>query len=295
MGLAEAVAAALDAETAAVRPVPGGCISDAGRVELADGRVVFAKSSAGLPPDLLAVEAEGLRWLRDAGAARVPEVLALTTDALVLEWVEPGARTGRTDEALGRGLAALHRAGAGTFGWHRDGFIGRLPQRNTPPVPEGGREQRPGGGWTSFWITRRIEPLTRMARDRGAVDAEVPALVDRLAARIDELAGPPEPPARLHGDLWSGNVHVDRDGEPWLVDPAAYGGHREVDLAMLHLFGAPGPACTAAYHEAYPLADGWRDRLGLWQLEPLLTHAVMFGGGYGASVRATLDRWARGR
>lgn len=282
MGLADAVAAALGAPVAGVRPVPGGCISDAGRVELDDGRVVFAKAAAGLPAGLLDVEAEGLRWLREAGAARIPEVVALTAEALVLEWVEPGRRIGRTDEALGRGLAHLHRAGARAFGWHRDGFIGRLPQRNTPEA---------AGGWGGFWITRRIEPLTRMARERGAVNERVPALVDRLAARIDRLAGPPEPPARLHGDLWSGNVHVGPGGEPWLVDPAAYGGHREVDLAMLHLFGSPGPACAAAYDEAHPLADGWRDRLGLWQLEPLLTHAAMFGGGYGESVRAALERW----
>ena len=96
----------------------------------------------------------------------------------------------------------------------------------------------------------------------------------------------------MHGDLWSGNVHVDGQGRPWLIDPAAYGGHREVDLAMLHLFGAPRPAVVAAYEEALPLADGWRDRLALWQLEPLLAHAVMFGGGYGASALAVLDRFA---
>jgi fructosamine-3-kinase len=287
VGLADAVSAALGVGVASTRPVPGGCISDAGRVELDDGRVVFAKAAAGLPDDLLAVEAECLSWLREAGAARVPEVVALTGQALVLEWVEPGARTARTDESLGRGLAGLHLAGAGTFGWHRDGFIGRLPQRNTPPVEGDGD----GGGWPAFWIDRRIVPLAQMARQRGAVDDRVPALVDRLANRIADLAGPPEPPARLHGDLWSGNVHVDHRGEPWLVDPAAYGGHREVDLAMLHLFGSPSPAFAAAYHEVHPLADGWRDRLRLWQLEPLLTHAAMFGGGYGSSVRDVLDRY----
>jgi fructosamine-3-kinase len=287
MTLADAVGTALGASVTDVRPVPGGCISDAGRVTLDDGRVVFAKSSAGLPEDLLAVEAGGLAWLRaaNADAVNVPEVLALTPDTLVLEWVEPGARTARTDEALGRGLAGLHRAGADGFGWHRDGFIGILPQRNTPPADD----------WPTFWIDRRIRPLTATARERGSVDDRVPALVERLAARLaddrDDLAGPPEPPARLHGDLWSGNVHVGAGGEPWLVDPAAYGGHREVDLAMLHLFGSPSPAFAAAYHEVHPLADGWRDRLRLWQLEPLLTHAVMFGGGYGASVRAVLDRY----
>jgi fructosamine-3-kinase len=287
--LADAVGRALGVAVTSTAPVPGGCISDAGRVALADGRVVFAKAAAGLPEDLLAVEAEGLSWLRAAGAVRVPEVLALTGEALVLEWVEPGARTGRTDESLGRGLAGLHRAGAEAFGWHRDGFIGRLPQCNTPPVADPGPDG--ADGWPAFWIDRRIVPLTHMARDRKAVDDRVPALVDRLAARIAEVAGPPEPPARLHGDLWSGNVHVDARGEPWLVDPAAYGGHREVDLAMLHLFGSPSPAFAAAYHEVHPLADGWRDRLRLWQLEPLLTHAVMFGGGYGASVRAVLDQY----
>jgi fructosamine-3-kinase len=282
--LADAVGRALGAGVASTTPVPGGCISDAGRVALDDGRVVFAKAAAGLPPDLLPVEAEGLAWLREPGAVRVPEVLALTDDALVLEWVEPGPRTDRTDESLGRGLAGLHRAGADAFGWHRDGFIGRLPQRNTPPAD--GVDD-----WPAFWIDRRIVPLARMARDRGSVDHRVPELVDRLAARIGDVAGPPEPPARLHGDLWSGNVHVDDRGEPWLVDPAAYGGHREVDLAMLHLFGSPSSAFAAAYHEVHPLADGWRDRLRLWQLEPLLTHAVMFGGGYGTSVRAVLDRY----
>jgi fructosamine-3-kinase len=290
MSLADAVSRALGVGVTSATPVPGGCISDAGRVALDDGRVVFAKAAAGLPADLLAVEAEGLAWLREAGAVRVPEVLALTGDALVLEWVEPGARTGRTDESLGRGLAGLHSAGAGAFGWHRDGFIGRLPQRNTPPVDAA--DDSDDGGWPAFWIDRRIVPLARMARDRKAVDDRVPALVDRLAARIAEVAGAPEPPARLHGDLWSGNVHVDDRGEPWLVDPAAYGGHREVDLAMLHLFGSPSPAFAAAYNEVHPLADGWRDRLRLWQLEPLLTHAVMFGGGYGASVRSVLDRYA---
>ncbi|HKY69185.1 MAG TPA: fructosamine kinase family protein, partial [Acidimicrobiales bacterium] len=118
-----------------------------------------------------------------------------------------------------------------------------------------------------------------------------PALVDRLRNRLPDRAGPPEPAVRVHGDLWSGNVHVDAAGVPWLVDPAAYGGHREVDLAMLHLFGAPGPRVVGAYQDVRPLADGWRERLALWQVEPLLNHAVMFGGSYGASALAGLERW----
>jgi fructosamine-3-kinase len=101
-----------------------------------------------------------------------------------------------------------------------------------------------------------------------------------VCERITELAGPEEPPARLHGDLWSGNVLWDRTGRPWLVDPGAYGGHREVDLAMLNLFGAPGPAFLAAYEERHPLADGHKERVELWQLFPLLVHAALFGGAY---------------
>jgi fructosamine-3-kinase len=276
-----AVTAALAVAVAAVERLGGGCVSAASKVSLSDGRVVFAKSGAGMPVGLLSVEAEGLAWLRQAGAVSVPAVLAVTDEVLVLEWVEPGNRTATTDERLGRGLAALHKAGAATFGWHRDGFIGSIAQRNTPPTDD----------WPTFWMTRRIEPLARVAKERGAIEPGVLDLVDRLGHRLAALAGPEEPPARLHGDLWSGNVHIDRDGEPWLIDPAAYGGHREVDLAMLHLFGAPAPALVDAYHEAFPLADGWQERLRLWQLEPLLTHAVMFGGSYGGSARATLARF----
>ena len=117
------------------------------------------------------------------------------------------------------------------------------------------------------------------------------AAVESVAARIEELAGPAEPPARLHGDLWSGNVHAGADGRPWLIDPAAYGGHREIDLAMLSLFGSRSPAFGAAYDEVWPRADGHAERVALYQLLPLLVHAVLFGGGYGASARRAAERF----
>ncbi|MFA9269514.1 MAG: fructosamine kinase family protein, partial [Baekduiaceae bacterium] len=118
------------------------------------------------------------------------------------------------------------------------------------------------------------------------------AAVEAVCARMASLAGPPEPPARLHGDLWSGNVHADTEGRPWLIDPAAYGGHREIDLAMLALFGGARPRVVAAYEDVRPLADGWRERVELWQLFPLLVHAVLFGGGYGASAARIARRYA---
>lgn len=282
MGVADAVAAALGRRVVRTDPVGGGCISEARRVELDGGDVVFAKSGTGLPAGLLEVEAAGLRWLGEVPDVAVPRVLAVTPDALVLEWVEPGAPAPATDELLGRQIARLHTAGAPWFGWDRDGFIGRELQRNTPPAAD----------WPTFWLERRIRPLTERAVGRGAIDPRARAAVDRLAGRLADLAGLAEPPARVYGDLWTGNVHVDRAGRPWLIDPAPYGGHREVDLAMLHLFGRPAPAVVRAYEEVAPLAPGWRDRLPLWQLEPLLVHAVTFGGGYGASALAVLDRFA---
>ncbi len=282
MSLAAAVESALGRPVERVTPVGGGCISDAGRVDVGGGGTVFAKATSGLPDDLLDVEADGLRWLGEVAGVRVPHVVALTPEVLVLDWIEPGSPAAGTDQDLGRQLARLHAAGAPTFGWHRDGYIGRERQRNTPG----------DGEWCGFWIDYRIAPLVDRAATRRAIDGRARALVDRLRSRLPELAGPAEPPARVHGDLWAGNVHVDQHGRPWLIDPAPYGGHREVDLAMLHLFGAPGTGVVGAYHEALPLAPGWRDRLPLWQLEPLLVHAVMFGGAYGASALAVLDRYA---
>lgn len=313
--LATAVRSILGTEVVATQPVRGGCISDARRVELADGRVIFAKSGAGLPEDLLAIEAEGLGWLAEPGAIALPEVLGWSdatresersgtqacvedgpsssanpvrhvtslepAGVLLLEWVEPGRPQRDTFARLGSGLARLHVTGPSSFGWHRDGFIGSLSQANTPVTSD----------WPTFWFTRRIQPLATRALEAGSLDGRAASLVERLGGRLGELAGPPEPPARVHGDLWSGNVIVGVGGTPWLIDPAPYGGHREVDLAMLHLFGDPGRAFIDAYEEVAPLSSGWQERLPLWQLEPLLVHAVLFGGGYGAQARAVLERF----
>ena len=129
----------------------------------------------------------------------------------------------------------------------------------------------------------RVEPYVRLARDSGTLGADEAQVITDRCARLDDV--PVEPPARLHGDLWSGNVHwADR---AWLIDPAAHGGHRETDLAMLHLFGCPHlDRVLAAYAEVSPLAAGWRERIGLHQLFPLLVHAVLFGRGYAAQAVA---------
>ena len=278
----EAAARALGSEVTEARPAGGGCINEAFACRLADGRRVFVKSNRGADPRMFPAEARGLAWLGEPGALRVPRVLAVSEERdpvafLALELIEPGRPRADHDEALGRGLAALHRSGAPCFGLDHDSFLATIEQDNTP-----------AGDWPSFYAERRLEPLVRTAIEAGAAPASWAAAFERLVARIDQLAGPPEPPARLHGDLWSGNLHRDERGGPVLIDPAVYGGHREIDLAMLELFGAPGPRMLAAYDEVYPRAPGHADRVALYQLYPLLAHVVLFGGSYVRSVEAAL-------
>jgi fructosamine-3-kinase len=199
---------------------------------------------------------------------------------LALEWIDEGSLSAAGAEELGRGLAELHAAGADGFGGAAPLQIGRVELPNDP-LPD----------WPAFYAEHRLRPLVRQALDGGSLSASGAGAVEHVCERMAGLAGPAEPPARLHGDLWSGNVLGGADGRAWLIDPAAYGGHREVDLAMLRLFGAPSPRILEAYEEAAPLAAGHEERVGLWQLFPLLVHAVLFGGHYGASVESTARRY----
>ena len=277
--LSATVAESLGSEVTRARPLGGGDINDAYEVTLADGRDVFVKTNARAPADMFATEARGLAWLAEAEAIRVPAVLAVGDDFLALELLRSAAPAARFDETLGRQLAALHRHGAARFGLDHDNFIGRLPQRNAPC-----------DDWAEFYRSRRLEPQLRAAADAGLLRGALRERFDELFARLDELVGPTEPPARLHGDLWGGNKHVDERGQPCLIDPAVYGGHREIDLAMMQLFGGFGARTFDAYDEAYPLSAGWRDRVPLYQLYPILVHVNLFGRSYLASVERALDR-----
>jgi fructosamine-3-kinase len=285
--LGAALAAALGRPVARLTPVVGGDLNEAYAAALADGARVFVKTSSDLAAaGSFAAEAVGLRWLADADALPVPDVLAVADDAtprfLALAWIDAGPPTPAADEALGRGLAALHLAGAPGFGGPADTLrIGPLTLSNEP-TPD----------WPSFYAANRLEPLARLAHDRGALPGGAIAELDRLVARLPQLAGPPEPPARVHGDLWSGNVLVDRHQRPWLIDPAAHGGHRELDLAMLRLFGGPSERAYDAYEEVAPLAPGAPERVALWQLAPLLLHAALFGPSWGARAAGILRRYA---
>ena len=256
--------------------VPGGDINEAFRLGLADGRVVFVKVNAGADPRMFPTEAEGLRRLGE-GPLRVPSVLASEPRYLMLEWIERGRPSPRSGEQLGRGLARLHRLGCPSFGASPSSFLGTIAMDDTT-APD----------WASFYGARRLEPLLRAAAARGCASPAMRRGVERVLSDLPRLVGPSEPPARLHGDLWSGNVLHDTSGAPVLLDPAAYGGHREVDLAMMRLFGGFGPEVFAAYAEEHPLAPGHAARVPLYQLLPLLAHVVLFGGGYVGSVEEAL-------
>jgi fructosamine-3-kinase len=266
------------------RRVAGGDINDAYRVRLASGADAFVKTRAAPSPGEYAAEAAGLRWLAEAGGLPTPQVLEVDEGYLALSWIEPGTLDAAGAEELGRGLARTHLAGASCFG--DPGGLG--PARLGPLV----LPNDPAGDWPGFYAERRLRPLARAAREAGALGSGASEAVERVCERIDGLAGPAEPPARLHGDLWSGNVLADERGRSWLIDPSAYGGHREVDLAMLRLFGGPPERTFAAYAEQAPLADGWEDRVELYQLLPLLVHAALFGGSYGVSAERVARRYA---
>lgn len=243
----------------------------------------FRKTRADAPPGFFEVEAAGLRWLAEADAVGVARVLAVGPGFLELERLVTVPPTRDAARTFGVRLAALHDAGAPAFGapppgWSGDGFIGDAPL----PL-------RPEPTWGVFEARHRVRPYAEAAGRRGALDAAGRATIDRLCAALE--AGTwddPAPPARLHGDLWSGNVLFTPAGVT-LIDPAAHGGHRLADLAMLALFGAPFlPEVLDAYADAsVHLPSGWRRLIGLHQVHPLLVHAVLFGGGYGErAVRA---------
>jgi fructosamine-3-kinase len=260
-------------------------------LRLADGRLAFAKAGNG-PPSAdaawtgFAAEAAGLRWLAAARSVPVPSVLLETTDCLVIDWIDEGQPSRASGVRFGRELAGLHAAGADRFGAPWPGVIAGLPLPN---------EAGPGESWPEWYAASRVLPYARIAADSGTLSAVDIELIESACARFGDVAGPAEPPARLHGDCWSGNV-LWSGGRGWLIDPAAHGGHRETDLAMLALFGAPYLTdILAGYQEVARLADGWRGRLPLHQLHPLLVHVCLFGAAYREAALAAARKVRGGR
>jgi len=237
------------------------------------------KTRPDAPAGFFAAEAAGLRWLAEAGGARIAEVIEVADRRIVLERIAEARPSAEAADAFGAALAATHDAGAEAFGspppgWTGDIFIGSRPQ-----------PARPKPTWGVFYAAQRVEPFVPIALAAGNLSASGAEVVDRACGLIAAGAfDDDEPPARLHGDLWAGNVLWGEEGVV-LIDPAAQGGHRETDLAMLALFGCPFlERIVDAYDRVRPLRDGWSERVPVHQLHPLAVHAAGHGPSYGRAL-----------
>ncbi|MFB6320233.1 fructosamine kinase family protein [Saccharicrinis sp. FJH54] len=262
----------LNSDIVEERSLGGGCIANARRVKLANGKTVFVKS--GTSPESFRLEANGLKELRKAGAVRIPEVLHYDENMLVTEFIEQGPKQADFYAVFGRQFARLHQYHAAEFGFFEDNYIGATPQ---PNIAKGDEKT----DWTVFYFNKRLKFQFNLALTNGYGDHRFQTLFSGLEDKISEIIGDSaESPTLLHGDLWGGNYMVDPEGNPVLIDPAVYYGHREADLAMTKLFGGFSPAFYAAYLDEYPLKEGWEYRENMYKLYHILNHLNLFGSGY---------------
>ncbi len=269
-------------------PVSGGDINDSYACELSDGTKVFMKSNRRENLDFFRREAEGLQAIDSTGTIKTPEVLAMGTDKdrsfLLLSHISAVRPSSRFNENFGKRLADLHSAPTesfvkgGRFGFIHDNYIGAGYQINTPCDK-----------WIEFFRERRLKP--QFERAAHYLDKDAIRKAEKLLDRLDRYLTEPEKPSLLHGDLWSGNYMTGNDGEAWLIDPAAYVGHAEADIAMTELFGGFSRDFYRSYKEARPLDRGYEDRKELYNLYHLLNHLNLFGGSYLYSVIRVLDRY----
>jgi fructosamine-3-kinase len=274
-------------EVEQARTVGGGSINQAAVLDTSGGEY-FLKWNTHPIDDQFELEAMALDEMRDSDTElviprpithRSPE--GRTPGFLIIEYLEPGQRVADFDERLGRGLAALHRKTADAFGFHRDNYCGTTPQPNPWT-----------GDWIDFYRDERLGFQLELAVDKRGVSSSDRRAYEALLDRLDEFLATDETvPSLIHGDLWSGNLHVAPDGRPSLIDPAAYYGHREAELGMMRLFGGFSDRVYDAYHEAWPLEPGWRKRLQLYELYHLMNHFNLFGGGYGRRAFSIVNQW----
>ncbi|WP_207426311.1 fructosamine kinase family protein [Pedobacter sp. SYSU D00535] len=265
-----------------LRPVSGGSINQAYQIEFARELFFLKLNNERRFPNMFIAEAEGLRRIGEAVPGSVPKVVAVGVikehQYLILDWVESGNCTNKSQQALGRDLALLHKSTGEMFGLDHDNYMGSLPQYNTKC-----------SSWSDFFISQRLKPqLDQFRAKRLLVNykKEFESLFDRLKNLV-----PIEVPSLVHGDLWGGNFISGQDDKSFLVDPAIAYAHREVDIAMTTLFGGFTSGFYDAYQEVYPLHPGWRSRLDLWNLYPVLVHVNLFGSTYLAKLEQCLKRF----
>jgi protein-ribulosamine 3-kinase len=265
-------------------PVGGGSINNTYQVLMNFNNRWFCKfNDIRHFPDLFAKENHGLSLLRQQQLFRIPATVACAqvddTQTLILEWIDQGPRTTRFWHSFGESLARLHQITQPLFGLDQDNYMGALPQDNTPSP-----------NWIDFFIHRRLEPQVKLATQHGLLDNKAHLQFQRLYKALPDIF-PPEPPALLHGDLWSGNFLCDTNEQPVLIDPAVYFGHRSIDLAMTTLFGGFAPAFYEAYAYHYPLPSNHRQQWEVANLYPLLIHLNLFGQSYLRNILHTIQHF----
>lgn len=264
-------------------PLGGGSINDTYVLETKEGSYFIKFNDAGKFPGMFEREARGLSLLAGTQSVKVPEVVQYASSAdqayLLLEYIAPGRADKGFWENFGHDLANMHQKSNDFFGLDHDNYMGSLYQNNAPHEI-----------WSDFFIEERLEKQVKLARNNGSISKTDAMLFDKLYPKLS-VYFPPEPPAVVHGDLWSGNYISAVNGKAYLIDPAAYYGHREVDIAMSTLFGKFDPAFYKAYNDNYPMEPGWEERLDIYNLYPLMVHVNLFGGGYWASVKNILNRF----
>lgn len=270
-------------EIHAAQPVSGGSINSAYRLETSLGDYFLKYNHAGRYPGMFEKEARGLMLLREPDVISVPEVL-LAGEAeeqayLLMDYVDSAREASDLWDDFGENLAALHTVKSQQFGLDHDNYMGSLYQHNNLH-----------DDWTEFFIVERLERQVKLAREDGNLGRSDVSGFERLYRRLDEIF-PPVEPSLIHGDLWSGNFMTDATGHACLIDPAVYFGHPEIDIAMSTLFGGFSGRFYEAYNRHNPLEKGWRDRLDIYNLYPLMVHVNLFGGGYLNSVQRVLRRF----
>jgi protein-ribulosamine 3-kinase len=263
--------------------VGGGCINDCYKLSTTAGVFFLKLNNAALYPTMFEAEVKGLQLLNMAGKLHIPKVLDFgekeNVSFLLIEWIEKGVQQKDSLYQFGQQLAGLHQLSAPQFGLDDDNYLGSLKQSNKQTT-----------SWAIFFIEQRLAPLLKLASNRHLVDSSVVNKFEKLFPKLEGMF-PNEPPALLHGDLWSGNYHFDANGQACIYDPAVYYGFREMDIAMTRLFGGFGTDFYEGYNAHYPLQKGWRQRIDLCNLYPLLAHVNLFGSGYVPQLIQSINRF----
>lgn len=279
--LAQAIVHQINTDIVDLRSISGGDINQAARMQLANGQVYFVKWHRTPQPGMFAAEATGLRYLAQAQSVSVPDVVLSHAQGLVMTWLGAGnPKTARAATVLGTQLARQHRFTSEAYGLAEANYCGLTPQPNTP-----------ADHWPTFFAEQRLGHQLHLAERRQRLPAHRRQRLERLISRLTDWLPPTPPASLLHGDLWGGNWLVADDGQPALIDPAVYFGHREVDLAFTEVFGGFPPGFYDAYQAAWPLEPGYPERKHIYNLYHILNHLNLFGEPYGNSVDRILDRF----